>query len=94
MVIISIVYKGRKHNDIKINETDNVKEIINIFYNIIHMPEEKKFYTKDKILFKLYDELLNEKEEDLNKTAKEIEVQDDDTFTLIETVDINAGKNN
>ena len=56
------------------------------------MPEEKKFYTKDKIILKFNDAILNEKENDLDKTANELEVQDDDQFTLISTEDINAGK--
>jgi hypothetical protein len=92
MIIISLVYKGRKYNDIEINETDNVKQIIDIFYKKLKMPEEKKFYTKDKILLKFNDELLNGNENDLKKTANELGVIDDDTFSLIDTIDINAGK--
>ena len=53
MVYIILVYKGRKYYDIEINETDNVKQIIDIFYKKINMPEQKKFYTKDKILLLL-----------------------------------------
>lgn len=92
MVFIILVYKGRKYNDIEINETDNVRQIIDIFYKKLNMPEEKKFYTKDKIILKFNDAILNEKENDLDKTANELEVQDDDQFTLISTEDINAGK--
>lgn len=92
MKIINLVYKGRKYNDIEINETDNVKQIIDIFYKILKMPEEKKFYTNDKIILKFNDAILNEKENDLTKTANELGVEDDDSFTLINTEDINAGK--
>jgi hypothetical protein len=92
MIIISLVYKGRKYNDIEINETDNVKQIIDIFYKKLNMPEEKKLYTKDKILLKFNDAILNENENDLNKTANELGVVDDDAFTLISTEEINAGK--
>ena len=92
MVYIILVYKGRKYYDIEINETDNVKQIIDIFYKKINMPEQKKFYTKDKILLKFNDAILNEKEDDLKKTANDLGVQDDDNFTLICTEEINAGK--
>lgn len=92
MINIIIVYKGRKYPDIEINETDTVKQIIDIFYNKINKPQENKFYTKDKILLKFNDQLLNNDDDSLNKTAKDLEIMDDDTITLVDTIDINAGK--
>lgn len=92
MIYIIIEYKGRKYCDIAISETNTVQQIMNIFYNEIDKPENERFYKKDKILFKFNDRLLNPDDASLNKTASELEMIDDDIFTLIDTIDINAGK--
>lgn len=91
MVDIFIVFKGRKH-ELNIEKTDNVKRIMEKFYNLINMNENERFYTSDKIIFKSNDTSLNDKEQDLYKTADQIGLMDDDTLTLIKTVEINAGK--
>ena len=92
MIYIIIEYKGRKYCDIAISETNTVQQIMNIFYDKINKPESERFYKKDKILFKFNDRLLNPDNDSLNKTASELEMIDDDIFTLIDTIDINAGK--
>lgn len=94
MVYIIITYKGRKYSDIEINENDTVKAIMDIFYNKINRPDDQRFYTQDKMLLKFNDSLLNKDENSLMKTAKELEIEDDDCWTMIDTKDINAGKNN
>ena len=91
MIIIIIIYKGRKYN-LEINEADTVKVIMEKFYNKINLNYNERFYTKDKMIFKFNEVLLNDNEEHLNKTAEELELQDDDGLTLVKTQDINAGK--
>ena len=91
MIIIIIIYKGRKY-DLEINEADTVKVIMEKFYNKINLNYNERFYTKDKMIFKFNEVLLNDNEEHLNKTAEELELQDDDGLTLVKTQDINAGK--
>lgn len=92
MIYIILSYKGRKYSDIAISETNTIKEIMNICFDKINKPVNDRFYKRDKILFKFNDRLLNPDEESLNKTANEIEMMDDDNLTLVDTVDINAGK--
>ena len=92
MIYIIIEYKGMKYCDIAISETNTVKQIMNIFYDKINKPESERFYEKAKVLFKFNDRLLNPDNDSLNKTASELEMMDDDIFTLIDTIDINAGK--
>lgn len=90
-MIIIIIYKGRKH-ELSINGTDNVKQIMEKFYILVN--EGDRFYTKDKVIFKFSDILLNDNEECLNKTADELELMDDDNLTLVRSVDINPGRKN
>ena len=92
-MIIIITYKGRKY-ELSINGTDNVKQIMEKFYILIGLNEGDRFYTKDKVIFKFSDILLNDNEECLNKTADELELMEDDNLTLVRSVDINPGRKN
>lgn len=92
-MIIIIIYKGRKY-ELSINGTDNVKQIMEKFYILIGLNEGDRFYTKDKVIFKFSDILLNDNEECLNKTADELELMEDDNLTLVRSVDINPGRKN
>ena len=91
MITIIITYKGRK-TELEIEETDTVKTIMEKFYNKMNLNQQDRFYTKDKLIFKFGDILLNDNEEGLKKTAEELEFQDDDNFSLTVTKDINAGE--
>lgn len=92
-MILIIIYKGRKH-ELEINGSDNVKQIMEKFYNLINKNVNERFYTKDKMIFKFNDILLNDNEECLNKTANELELAEDDNLTLISSVEINPGRKN
>ena len=97
MVIIIAVYEGRKYSNIEISLTNTVKEIMDICYNNINKlnkPQNERFYSRDKILVKFNDSFLNAFESDLNKTAEELGIEDDDALTLLDTESIKSGKNN
>ena len=64
------------------------------FYNKISMPQEKRFYKKEKVIFKNGDTTLNGDEARFNKDSDGIGQDDDDTLELLMTEDMNAEKNN
>jgi len=57
------------------------------FYNKTSMPQEKRFYKKEKVIFKNGDTTLNGDEASLNKAAEEMGLDDDDTLELLMTED-------
>ena len=77
-------YKGRQY-ELTIYGTDSVKKILEKFYDKYNWEESKRHYTKEKIILKNGDTLLNNTEENLNKTAAELEFEDDDNLELIDS---------
>lgn len=90
-MILIIIYKGRKY-ELEVNGNDNVRMIMEKFYNLINKNFNERFYTKDKMIFKFNDVLLNDNENSLNKTADEWELMEDDNLTLIASKDIVPGR--
>lgn len=90
-MIIQIFYKQRKY-EIEINKTYTVKKILDTFYDKIYQNNEPRYYTFENMIFKFGDDILNQKEEQLNVTAEELDLDDNDNFTLINSKEINPGK--
>ena len=90
-MIIQIFYKQRKY-EIEINETYTVKKILDTFYDTIYHNNEPRYYTFKNMIFKFGDDILNQNEEQLDVTAEELDLDDNDNFTLINSNDINPGK--
>ena len=91
MIYVIIRFNGRIYWDIEINETDTIKIILDKFYNKISMPQQLRFYEKEKVIFRLGDICLNCDNDSLNKTAEEIEINDDDILDLIRARDLQLG---
>ena len=89
-MIISIFYKGRK-KQLEINKTDTVKGIMEKFFVQENIDVDKRFYTKDKFLLNFGDNLLNSDPDNLNKTVNDLQLDDDDLLTLVNTEEMNAG---
>lgn len=89
-MIISIFYKGRK-KQLEINKTDTVKGIMEKFFVQENIDVDKRFYTKDKFLLNIGDILLNSDPDNLNKTVDDLQLEDDDMLTLVNTEEMNAG---
>ena len=89
-MIIFIFYKGRK-KELEINKTDTVKGIMEKFFVQENIDVDKRFYTRDKFLLNIGDILLNSDPDNLNKTVDDLQLDDDDMLTLVNTEDMNAG---
>ena len=90
-MIIQIFYKQRKY-EIEINNTYTVKKILDTFYDKIYDKKEPRYYTFEDMIFKFGDDILNQNEEQLDVTAEELDLDDNDNFTLINSKDIIPGK--
>ena len=88
---IIITHKNGRKQNLVITETDTVEKILEKFYNSINHTGTR-YYLRDKVIFKLGDVLLNENQDSLKQTANELQIEDNDMFTWLETETINAGK--
>lgn len=89
-MIITISYRGRK-TELEIDLKDNIRTILDKYYDKVNW-KGNRFYTKEEVILKGGDNLLNSDEQCLNVTAEELGFDDDDNLTLLITKEVNAGK--
>ena len=58
----------------------------------IYHNNETRYYTFENMIFKFGDDILNQNKEQLDVTAEELDLDDNDNFTLINSREINPGK--